>query len=254
MTSYPNNLTTYATFCALIALSPTVSAQQAPHQAVTPEVPTQVVLSNRDTNRIVCMDGQIDGYRFSEEKGASVDASGIEAFIKFQIEQLGDTQKHVSIRSEFYFQCGGVTYTLLALPRDVPAKTVHLIPGVLKQAQVNQRQLAPLADEARAIAITERILKNELPASYVNRLISDPYNRAVLPKLDLRLAREVEVPGTAYSAREYHLRARTKAHLSEKAFLRPEFGAAIYAVTLDRLSLEAGEVARAVLIYRGDGS
>lgn len=258
MTNYQNSLITYATFTAILGMTaalPTAAQQiEPPQQAVTPEVPTQVVLSNRDTNRIVCAGGKIDGFRFSEEKGALVDASGSEAYIKFQIEQLGDSQKHVTVRSEFYFQCGGVTYTLLAMPRDMPAQTIHLTPGTTKAHTINQRRFGPLSDEERAVEITKLVLTDNIPSTFPVRFSDEPYVRTLLPKLDVRLAREVRVPGTGFKVREFRLRARTEAELAETLFLRPEFGSSIYAVTLERLSLKAGETGRAVLIYKGDAS
>jgi len=222
-----------------------------PHQSVLPDVPTAIILSNRDTNRIVCVSGDIEGYRFSEEKGAVVDSSGSEAFIKFLIEKFGEEQKYVQVRSEFYFQCGGVTYTLLAAPQDVPAMAVYLVPGTGQNQSANRVLFSPLSEEERAVTITLGMLKDDIPASFSVRDTNDRYNQHVLPRLDVRLHREVSAVGTAYSAREYRLRARSSIELLERAFLHPFFGAAIYAVTFERTSLEAGEVGRVIIVYRG---
>ncbi len=228
--------------------------KSSPHQSVLPDVPTNIVLSNRDANRIVCVDGKIDGYRFSEEKGALVDASGNEAFIKFQIEQLGDVSNYVQVRSEFYFQCGRTTYTLLANPRNTPAKIVYLIPGSGADAKANIALFSPLSDEERAVTLSLALLKDDIPASFASQTVSDPYDAHVLAGLDVRLHKRIEVTGTAYRAHEYRLRARKSVALKETDFLKPFFGSAIYAVTFDRASLNAGDVGRVVLIYRGDGS
>jgi len=226
----------------------------APHQTVLPDSPTAVILSNRDTNRIVCVTGQIDGYRFSEEKGAIVDGSGNEAFIKFQIERLGEDQKYISIRSEFYFQCAGVTYTLLSAPGDIAAQTVYLVPGSGQDADANRMAFKALSEEERAVTMTLSILKDDIPASFTTKPSAEPYNQHVLKHIDVRLVKEVTAVGTGYSAREYLLRARSGIALAERDFLKPFFGASIYAVTFDRLNLKAGEVGRVVFIYRGEPS
>lgn len=228
------------------------SAQgQVPHQSVLPDVPTSITLSNRDTNRIVCVSGDIDGYRFSEEKGAVVDGSGSEAYIKFLIEQFDEEQKYVAVRSEFYFQCDGVTYTVLATPQNVPAMTVYLVPGTGQDQKANRALFSPLSEEERAVTMTFGILKDNIPGSFAVRNSNDRYDQHILPKMDVRLHREVSAAGTGYYAREYRIRARAQINLQEKVFLNSFFGAGIYAVTFERLGLEAGEVGRAVIVYRG---
>jgi conjugal transfer pilus assembly protein TraK len=196
--------------------------------------------------------GQINGYRFSEEKGAIVDGTGGEAFIKFQIEQLGEEQNYVTVRSEFYFQCGGVTYTLISAPSNIVAQTVYLVPGAGAEAKVNRLRFQALSEEERAVSVSLNLLKDEVPTSFSVRSLNEPYARHVLNRMDVRLVREVDVTGTIYQAREYLLRARSDVTLEERDFLKPFFGASIYAVTFDRLTLKAGEVGRVVLVYRGD--
>ena len=238
----------------LLAVAGHAQELQDPHQSILPDVPTAIILSNRDTNRVVCVDGQIDGYRFSEEKGALVDSSGNEAFIKFQIQELGDTRTYVQVRSEFYFQCGGVTYTLLSVPTDTPAQTIYLVPGSGADAKTNVALFSPLSDEERAVTLSLAILKDDVPASFTGMPVSDPYDSHVLGGLDVRLHQQIDVTGTPYRAHEYRLRARKTVTLKETDFLKPFFGSAIYAVTFDRTNLKAGEVGRVIIVYRGDGS
>ncbi|RMB05043.1 TraK domain-containing protein [Eilatimonas milleporae] len=221
-------------------------------QSVLPDRPTNIVLSNVDINRIVCVSGDIEGHRFSEEKGLVIDTSGQDAFVKFQIEVEGDEHRHVVVRSEIYIQCAGVTYTLLAKPVDIEAQTVYLVAGATRHKEQNIALFAPLSEEDRAVKLSVDILRDEIPATFSVHAFEDPYQRHILPKLDIRLRREVSVLGTDYWAREYLLRARARVNLAEHRFLTPFFGPAIYAVTLAGLSLEGGEVGRVVIIYRGD--
>jgi conjugal transfer pilus assembly protein TraK len=62
--------------------------------------------------------------------------------------------------------------------------------------------------------------------------------------------RRLAVEGSGLSASEYRVTATAAATLDERAFLDRALGADIFAVTLDRLSLAAGESARLIVIRR----
>ncbi len=237
-------------------LSVPVKAQNGESTAtvtVLPEVTTRVVLSNQDVNRIVCLDGEIEGYQYSQEKGADVQHAGSDAFIKFQVVEIGTKTDYIRGRNEFYFMCAGRTYTLLADPRKVPAKKIFLKAVGSDVAKVNKTKFDPLAEEERVVRITLEVLRGKIPDTYTINMSNKPYNSTVLPKMDVRLAREIKIEGTPYRATEYHLRARTSITLEERQFLQAYFGTGIHSVTLDRLKLSGGEVGRVILIHRGEG-
>lgn len=220
-------------------------------QTVLPGQATQVVLSNQDVNRVVCLPGDIDGYKYSEEKGAKVEDIGSEAFIKFIIERMGDEFTFVTSRNEFYFICDGVTYTLLSHPTGVPAQTIFLAGGRIGAAEKNAAKFKPMSEEERAVSITLGMLRDDIPPTFRVEPSNQIYNRTVLDRMDVRVRREVFIEGTDYYAREYLIRARAKVDLDERQFLAQYFGSSIYAVTLEKLTLNAGEVGRVVIVYKG---
>ena len=245
--------------CFVMAMIAAASMQMASAGAAEPgygilaypERPVEIPLSNRDVNRIVCDAGAIEDYKFSGEKGILMEASGQDAYVKFQIMEVGEARQYVTVRSEFFVKCGGATYTLFAQPQDIPAQTVFLGGGETRAEKANVALFNPLSDEERAISITHSVLRDDPPSSFSVRLLDEPYRAGAIPGADVRRRRHVHAEGTGFSAAEFLVRAARPVRLEETMFLRRRFGASIYAVTLEKPELEAGEVGRVVIVYRG---
>lgn len=239
---------------AFMALS-NAQAGEGPGYGVVvyPERPTTLEMSNRDINRVVCTDGGFEDYKYSGEKGIVVEASGSDAFVKFQILEIGSERQYVTARSEFFFRCGGEMYTLFGSPRDIPSQTVFLGGALGQGAKKNAELFNPLSDEERALTITRQALKETAPASYSKTLLDDPYRDGLVAGVDIRKRTHYRVEGSGFAASVFLVRAARDVTLSEMMFVGPAFGRSIYAVTIERPQLKSGEVTRAVLVYRGDG-
>ena len=249
--------------CALamaLAVPAGAGAQDLPSSAITalPDQVSAIRLSNRDINHVVCAGGEIDDVKFSAEKAIAVEKSGSDAWIKFLVKELDDagmvTRSYVTTPSEFFVTCNGAVYPLYAEPADVPAQTVTLAPGANQRAKANEDLLGPLVEEERAVSITLAVLQERVPASFVEvaparGLIA----LADLPELLIRERRRLEIEGAGLSASEYRVEANAETVLDERRFLDRAFGARIFAVSADRLSLKTGEAARLVVVRRGDG-
>ncbi|MEL6277280.1 MAG: type-F conjugative transfer system secretin TraK [Pseudomonadota bacterium] len=220
---------------------------------VYPETPTTVDMSNRDINRLVCQGGSFEDYKFSGEKGIIVEASGADAFVKFQILEVGDDRQYVTARSEFFLKCGGAMFTVFARPRDIPSQTVFLGAPTAAAAKANSDIFNPLSDEERAIRITHGILKDAAPAGFSKTAFDEPYRDGMIAGADVRRRAHFQIEGSGFSGAEYLVRASRPVLLDEMMFARRAFGKAIYAVTIESPQLKAGEVTRAIVIYRGDG-
>ncbi len=217
------------------------------------ERPTTVELSNRDINRIVCVDGGFEDYKYSGEKGIVVEASGSDAFVKFQILEIGESRQYVTARSEFFFRCSGEMFTLFGAPRDMPSQTIFLGGALGHGAKQNAELFNPLSDEERAIEITRHVLRETAPASFSKTVLDEPYSDGVVAGVDVRRRTHYHVTGTGFSAAEFLVRAARDVRLHEMNFAARALGRSIYAITIERPQLKAGEVTRVVLIYRGDG-
>jgi conjugal transfer pilus assembly protein TraK len=238
----------------MIAASPSAFAQGI---TALPDQVSTIRLSNRDINHVVCLGGEIDDVKFSAEKAIAVEKAGSDAWIKFLVKETDDagmvTRSYVTAPSEFFVACNGAIYPLYAEPSDIPAQTVTLVPGTAQRAKTNENLLGPLVEEDRAVSITLSMLQERVPASFTE--VAPSRNLivlAALPGLLIRERRRIEIEGSGLSASEYRIDANADALLDERGFLDRSFGAHIFAVSADRLSLKAGEAARLVVIRRGD--
>ena len=164
------------------------------------------------------------------------------------------TRSFVTVPSEFFITCNGAVYALYAEPSDIPAQTVMLQPGAPQRARANEELLGPLVEEERAVSITLSMLQDRIPASFTSVAPrSGPIRLATLPGATLEERRRIEIDGSGLSASEYLVSAAGGAQLDERSFLEGALGANIFAITLDRGNIEAGEAARLIVVRRGAG-
>ena len=247
---------------AFVASLPASVPAFAQSIAALPDQTSRVRLSNRDVNHVVCVGGDIDDVKFSAEKGLAVERGGSDAWIKFLVLETEDpnipgtgakTHSYVTTPSEFFVSCNGAIYPLYAEPSDIPAQTVTLVPGASQRARANGELLGPLVEEERAVSITLSMLQDRVPASFTEVAVSPgPLAFSAAPALKLTERRRVTIEGTGLSASEYWVEASADTDIDERMFLDTAMGKRIFSVTLDRLSLKAGETARLILLRRGE--
>lgn len=221
-----------------------------------PDQTSTIRLSNRDINHVICAGGEIEDVKFSAEKAIAVEKAGRDAWIKFLVREIDDagavTRTFVTVPSEFFITCNGAVYALYAEPSDIPAQTVTLQPGGTQRAQANEELLGPLVEEERAVSITLSMLQDRIPASFTSVAPrSSPLRLGLLPDASIEERRRIEVDGSGLSASEYLVSVASDTLLDERSFLDSALGANIFAVTLDRGTLSAGETARLIVVRRG---
>ena len=244
----------YATALALLASVPTLATAQS--ITALPDQTSSIRLSNRDVNHVVCQGGEIEDVKFSAEKGISVERGGADAWIKFLVKEVDGegpaTRTYATAPSEFFINCNGAVYPLYAEPSDIPAQTVILAQGSSQRAKANADLLGPLVEEERAVSITLALLQDRVPASFSE--VAPAARDITLPTLAaarLHERRRIAIDGAGLSASEYLVRVAAAQKLDERAFLVSPLGADIFAVTLDRTDLRAGDTARLVVVRRG---
>ena len=221
-----------------------------------PDQISTIRLSNRDINHVICTGDEIEDVKFSAEKAIAVERAGSDAWIKFlvkEVDALGAvTRSYVTVPSEFFITCNGAVYALYAEPSDIPAVTVMLQPGTAQRARANEELLGPLVEEERAVSITLSMLQDRIPGSFTAIAPRSARIRlSDLPGATIQERRRIEIEGSGLSASEYLLTAAADATIDERSFLVPSLGANIFAVTLDRSVLKAGETARVIVVRRG---
>lgn len=246
----------HAAISGLALLLATPVSAQTVH--ALPDQTSRIRLSNRDINHVVCEGGEIEDIKFSAEKGVAVEKGGSDAWIKFLAHEIDDagqvTRSYVTQPSEFFVSCNGATYPLYAEPAEIPAQTVVLMPGARQRAQANNELMAALADEDRAVSITMALLDDRIPASFSEVApAGGTLLMPAMPGVSVTESCRVTIEGAALSASEYRVQAAAAVTLDERSLIDPALGSRIFAVTLDRVRLNAGESARLVVVRRGTG-
>ena len=225
---------------------------------VLPEVATRVVLSNRDVNRITCSEGPIKDIIYSKEKGISVKTEGNDAFVKFLITRdpvTGDL-KYATVPSEFYVVCGrdSVVYTLIALPRNVPAQAVQLV-SLKKNIKKNISLFEGLPFERRVVLMVKAAFKDKIPESFTVK----PINRSLdlFRHVSITLRREIRADGEGLLLKEYVLVLKdsypgSQRRLEEKVFLLPELTRHPVGISLEKLILRKGVPSRLFIVERNE--
>ena len=223
-------------------------------QTVTPETGTPVELSNRDVNRVVCTNGNINDVYFSQEKGIVVENNGASAFIKFVIKNDGHQDTFVNVRSEFYITCDNDVYTLMVTPKDnISGQTIRLSGGDKERMEENVSLLGPLAEEDRAIYLTKAVLTEDIPDSFQiiePKLLNEEWRFDVIKNTEVTRKRRVRVDGFGMKLTEFWLKAKQDMYLDERKFLDEHFGTDIFAITVDPIAIRQGQVARILVVEK----
>lgn len=232
-------------------------------QRVLPEVSTQVVLSNRDVNRLVCESGEASKPVYSKEKPVEVGVSSDRRsfWVKFKYLAEGGVNHYYSEPTELYLTCGTSTFELIALPKYENPHKILLGSDTKDRIKDNQALFGSLALEEAAIALTTKVISDGsggkgLPESFEVvpdrgtwlRNIYDSRGRQ-LP-IEVRKERDVLVDGTGLRASQYTIRALNSVTLTETMFLNSKFGTNIFAITAESLTISAGQLSSLVIVHR----
>jgi len=226
------------------------SGEDDPLVVVFPEHTTKVNLSSTDVNRFVCP-GPIKDVMFSQDKGIKVKIAGENAFVKFQALKKGQEVLYSKTPSEFYLVCDEDVYSMIGMPRQIPAQTVRLSSGLKKKIEENLSLFAGLPLEKKVLKLVKQAYTRDLPESYtVHRLGKqmDLYNQVWLVA-----KRDILVEGEGLGVREYVVSLKNgegQWRLSEKDFLRSSLTQNPLAVAIEEPLLGPGDSTRVFIVER----
>lgn len=224
---------------------------------VLPEVTTQINLSSRDVNRITCSGNRpVKDIVFSSEKGMSPKISGNNVFIKFLVEQdtaTGEIQLSTT-PTEMHVVCGaeGTIYSLIAVPRNIPAQTVELTTSVDKVAK-NLSLFKGLSFEKKVLTIVKQAYKADYPESYTIKHPDMQIDALANVGLETRLAEQVDIEGEGLRIKEYHLNLAPnfeaeEIKVLEKYFLLPALTENPVAIAMDTQFIRKDGHTRLIII------
>lgn len=260
------NFAVYAVAAAVLASAMSVWAAEdaqsprAPERkTVAPETPTVVELSASDINRIVCSkDIQDSNVAFSREKGVDIQFSGRNVFIKFKAKRGSDgAWQYSNTPTELYVVCDERVYEILALPKRIPAATVTLSAPVADKAKKNMSLFRNMPHEDKLMRVIQQVYKDDFPETY--SVVEVNQEIPIFKNADFRLRRTVVIEGEGIRVREYAMRVDPSAgikgfRISESDFMKPEIVLRPAAISIDRVNIGKGEVARVIVVERVAGN
>jgi conjugal transfer pilus assembly protein TraK len=224
-------------------------------QKVSPEITTQVRLSNSDINRVICP-VDIKDVIYSEEKGLTVNLSGKNAFVKFLVVKKDGKEMYSTTPSELYFVCDGSVYTMIASPARIPAQTVQLVPGKAGTVRKNIELYGELPFEKKVITIVKRVYMNDAPDSFTKTVVGKKID--VFKDLEVTLRSIYAIEGEGLRVKELDVRISPASNLEtislkENDFLRTDVSLQPVAVSVESMTLKKGETSRVFVVERTDG-
>lgn len=230
-----------------IALSPGLAGAQV---SVPSEKTTNVTVSARDVNRLVC-ETPVDEVFWSQEKPVDVTSEGHNVFVKFKVLR-GESEPYTSQAVDVHVVCAGEVYTLILQPRLVDSVTVHLGDRLDEQIRTTVSEWAAMPIEEKVKRFSLAVYRENFPSGFERHPLApnDP-RRNVRLYSDLQIIGQFEVvaPGTGLKATEYRLRPERPMAINERDFMAAEFGD-IVSITVDPLEIVPGRGARLIVIER----
>lgn len=218
-------------------------------QLAMPEITQRAVLSRSDINRIVCKEPIKDVF-YSEEKGARIDFSGKNAFLKFQVKKnITGGFDYITMPIDLTIICGDATYTIIGFPKAVPSQTIQLDSGKKNRARENL-SLTIFKDQPekkKAEALIRLAYQDNLPTSFEVTLVDKEI--IFFKEISVVLHKKVSVDGEGLLIKEFYIVPRVQGiELNEKEFLRKEFVTRPFALGIDNLKPEMGGRARLFVV------
>ncbi len=236
-----------------LLLTGLVFGQDIPVQRVVfPELTTQVDLSTTDVNRFVCP-GPIKDVMFSQDKGIKIKIAGENAFVKFQAMKKGQQILYSKTPSEFYVVCDGDVYSMIGLPKKIPAQTIRLSSGLKKKIKKNLSLFAGLPLEKKVLRLIRQAYTDDFPESYTVRHLEQ--QKDVFRQIRLISRRDILVEGEGLGLREYVAELKTGEKprtLAEKDFLQRSLTKKPLAIAIEEPLLKPGEKTRVFIVERRD--
>lgn len=216
---------------------------------VAPETPTEVQISNKDVNRLVCP-APISGIVASEERGMISNIDGKNAYIKFLVRQEGDLASYAKEETTIFVSADGETYTLRLKPSDIPAQTIFLANPLNKQ-KANNTLYGGMPLEERITDLTLRAIKDDIPESFT--VATTPLSKrrwlsGVAPGVRVAKVRDITPEGSGIRLSEFVVQAIERVQLHEKLFINQLLAKDVIGITLGKLHVPRGTKTQLYLV------
>lgn len=224
-------------------------------QLFLPEKTSSIEFSSRDTNRIVCNDGDIAEVLTSEEKNVDVPIHGNSAYPKFKVLIAGNERIYSTEPTEFYVICANRTYTLMVTPAPhIPGVTIRLGDPKAQQRDQVSAVFTPMTIEERAIQAIQMVYRGEGDLLMKAPKSENADKRFKIAGGEVVLADSYRIDGFGLTIKEFNVIAKENIpNIQEINFLDPQVSNSVIAITVDPHSITSGEIARVFIVERESG-
>ncbi|HAM50185.1 MAG TPA: hypothetical protein DCP92_05650, partial [Nitrospiraceae bacterium] len=145
-------------------------------QVVNDEAMQAVEVSLKDISRIVCFT-DITRVIYSKEKVIEIKNEGKDAFVKnLPIESIDPSTGRATLKydrrpKEVYLLCGSKTYSLILVPKDIPATTIYLRSSSGERENASKYERANDYDNT-IFNLIKTVYRQEIPNGYQETDIS----------------------------------------------------------------------------------
>lgn len=200
-----------------------------------------VEISLTDVNRVVCS-SEITSVVYSKEKNIEVKRDGRNAWVKILPIKEGNTLKYSSEPRELYVECGGKVFSLILVPKRIPATTVVLKVPYEDKEKAREFEAKASSYERLITSLITHAYKEEPPSGYKVKEINEKVRG--FQEIDLYLRKVYE--GDKFLVEEYLIVAKKEVYLDEGAFI--PYVRYPVALSIVKPSLKAGESTRMFVV------
>ena len=222
---------------------------------VMPEVPTVIVMSNTDVNRITSSE-EIKDVVYSKEKGLSIQFSGKDCYVKFQAVRKGKDTVYSTLPSELFIVSGDRVYNIIAVPRDKTiARTIRLSAGERDKIKANSELFSGMPLEKKVIAVIQYAYQDNIPYSFTVTNIGREIKG--IEGIRLVLLRSVVADGEGIRLKIYQAeispgsqKKGTGVDMDERNFLQTDLTTDTIAIAIEKPHLEGDDQTRIYICER----
>lgn len=217
-------------------------------QVITEEAFQVAEISQKDITRIVCF-ASIERDIYSKEKGIEIKLVDKNAFIKNLPKESMDpisgrmSYEYDSRPKELYLVCGGKTFSLLLIPKDIPAQTIYLKPAYVDKEKATAYETSSHYEETIMTLIKDAYIEN-VPDGFDIEEINKPFKEFN----ELSLIHKKNYIGSRYQIQEFVIISKTNFNINEILLLETIKPKNPLAVSIISTALRPNEQTRAFIV------
>ena len=207
-----------------------------------------VEIAMKDISRIVCS-SDITNIVYSKEKSLEIKSQGKDAFVKnLPAETVDPATGSIMLKydkrpKEVYVLCGSKTFSLLLIPRDIPATTIFLKSSIGDKEQAGKYERAT-DYENTLLKLIRDVYREDIPNGYeiseINKLVKNFHESDIVHSRDYI--------GDYLQVQEYIVYAKQQINLDEIQLLDLLKIRNPLAITLVDTVLEAKQQTRVLIV------